>query len=162
MAGAGFYFWELLFLRIENPYNSLRQIANLPRRVGVMESSPLGRYCIDATEKRKLVSILMFIITGVCNGLLYFEKQIKVHIFVGFGEKMYLCTVVAPMCRAGCGGHPSPCHTFWWTSRWSWRRKERCSLHVPYLNIEGLCPNMVLGWRILGHFSQKIQPVFLM
>ena len=52
-----------------------------------MESSPLGRYCIDATEKRKLVSILMFIITGVCNGLLYFEKQIKVHIFVGFGEK---------------------------------------------------------------------------
>ena len=69
-----------------------------------MESSPLGRYCIDATEKRKLVSILMFIITGVCNGLLYFEKQIKVHIFVGFGEKMYLCTVVAPMCRACCGG----------------------------------------------------------
>jgi hypothetical protein len=32
MAGAGFYFWELLFLRIENPYNSLRQIANLPQR----------------------------------------------------------------------------------------------------------------------------------
>ena len=75
-----------------------------------MESSPLGRYCIDATEKRKLVSILMFIITGVCNGLLYFERQIKVHIIVGLGEKMYLCTVVAPMCRAGCGGgHPSPC-----------------------------------------------------
>ena len=33
MAGAGLYFWELLFLRIENPYNSLRQIANLPQRV---------------------------------------------------------------------------------------------------------------------------------
>ena len=56
----------------------------------------------------------MFIITGVCNGLLYFEKQIKVHIFVGFGEKMYLCIAVAPMCRAGCGGGlPPPCPTFW-------------------------------------------------